>query len=322
MARARRRRRGAALALGLLVIAPAAARTPFEPTVELPAGGLVFNLQQHELVLERKDVVLGIDKVRITYVVRNPHAEDRALPTAFPMPEIDMASLEGAIAAIPAYDPANPTNFVGFWTMIDGVAVEPDVDVRAKSIGHIDVTESLRAAKIPLFPFAPELDEALLATPRDVREDLVRRGVLKAVNGDLEPAWKLETVFHWSTTFPAGRAATIQHGYRPVVGVTQWTEARAEKFAKDYCVSSDDVRALTQKASEGKPPAVYLLHYHPPHNSWLEGRAAAYSLTLEKPEAGSIVASCRTGLRASGLELRADEVDFENDAWINVLIVE
>ena len=153
---------GALLSSALLcVIGTAdAGQPPVEPTTELAAGGLVF-AGKDALVVERKDLVIGIDKIRITYVVRNADATDRTALMVFALPTIDMAALDGAPVAIPSYDPQNPTNFVGFWTMIDGKAAEPEVDINAKALGHVDVTTLLQAHRIPLYPFDADMGETL-----------------------------------------------------------------------------------------------------------------------------------------------------------------
>ena len=143
------------------------------------------------------------------------------------------------------------------------------------------------------------------------------RSVVREVGGEFEPYWTLKTSFHWLATFPGGKPVTIQHGYRPVAGTASWTAENADRLTEAYCVDKAVAADLTQKAAAGKPQTVYLVHVEPATNSGLKGPAQTYTLSLEKPEDGSVVAACRKGLVAAGPRtLRWTASDHESEESI------
>lgn len=291
------------------------------PTQELPAGGLVF-VGADRIQITREDLTIGLDRIDITYSLTAVDRSRVSLAVAFPLPAIDLAQLQGADVAIPAYDPANPTNFVGFSTLIDGAPVEPEVDVRAVAAGHIDVTRRLLEAGLPIYPLASDIAERLAALPEDVRDDLADGSVLSVRDAVTSPLWALHTVFHWRTIV-ATAPVTIQHHYKPVSGSTPWSSDFVETAKRKYCLSDADAAELDRRAASGKPPTVYWVHYHPASNSWVKGPSEAFRLTIDKGGAGKIAATCIKDIRATGgttLELVA--TDRNDDQDIDVLFVE
>ena len=292
------------------------------PTVELPAGGLVFP-SQDKVQVEREQLTIALDRIEITYVLRLIEQRPLSMVVAFPLPTIDMAALTGHEVAIPAYDPANPTNYVGFWTLIDGQPVEPEVDVRALAAGHIDVTQRLLEHGLSLYPLAADLPEKLADLPAATRDDMADGSILAINDGTSSPLWAMSTVFHWRVRVEPRKSVTVQHRYQPITGSAPWTPEFASTARSKYCLNADEVAFLGRRAANGKPPTVYWVHYHPSSNSWIKGASETFRLTIDKGSAGGIAATCFPGLQAataSTLEwVTTDRVD---DADIDVLFVE
>jgi hypothetical protein len=311
----------AAVSAGALVAAapPVAA---IGPTQELPSGGLVF-VGQDKVQITSEHLIIALDRIELTYVLTASERERVSLAVAFPLPAIDLAQLQGVDVAIPAFDPSNPTNFLGFWTLVDGQPVEPEVDVRALAVGHIDVTRQLLELGLPLYPFSVDMAERLAALPADTRNDLADSSVVTVLDNVTKPLWALRTVFHWRTVVTDAVPVTIQHHYKPVAGSAQWSPEIAETVKRKYCLTDADVSALDRRAANGKAPTVYWVQYHPAQNSWVKGASETFRLTIDKGSAGSIAATCTKSLRAATettLELvTADRAD---DAEIDVLFVE
>jgi hypothetical protein len=303
--------------------APAAsARTSYEPTEELATGSLIYG-SFGALVTEREDLVVGLDKIQVTYLIRNAGSHDRTTTIVFPLPDIDMAALDGAAVAVPAFDPQNPTNFIGFWALLDGKAVAPHVDVRAKALGWIDVSSTLTSLGLPLYPLDPAMEDKLAQLKASTRADLAVRGIVNLVDGVAQPLWTLRTAFHWPVTFPFGKLVTIQLGYRPVIGSALWTTDNAEALVERFCVDKATADALTAKAAADEPVTVYWVHYQPGKGAALKGPSARFNLTIEKPDVSSITATCRQGLKpGTPLTLELSTEDSINDEDINVLFVE
>ena len=71
------------------------------PTVELPAGGLVFP-SQDRIQVEREELTIALDRIEITYALRLIEALPLSVAVAFPLPLLDMSTLAGAPIVVPA----------------------------------------------------------------------------------------------------------------------------------------------------------------------------------------------------------------------------
>jgi hypothetical protein len=297
-------------------------RPAIPPALELPAGGLVFN-GRDKISVAQEALTIALDRIEIDYRLRNTETRARTLVIAFAMPVIDMANLYGQSLAVPAFDPANPTNFVGFWTTVDGVAVEPDVDVRAFAVGQADATAELKRHGLPLYPLAPGLNDQIAALPLETRRDLDSANLIDADASPPQPLWALKTVFHWRQTMGAEATTSWRHHYRPVAGSAPWSDEVKAKWTAKYCLSADDVAALDKVAAEGRAPTVYWVHYAPGNNAWLKGETVAHVLSIERPVGLGIAATCAPGSRDStdkGFKITSS--NRTDDAEVYVLFAE
>lgn len=104
-----------------------------DSTATLGAGGLVFT-KSDSIVMEKEDLSISEDKVRVAYIFRNTSAHDIKTRVAFPVPEfsdnpdIDMNGFGSRLN--------NPMNF---WVTVDGVRkkFETEVKKRADGANHL-----------------------------------------------------------------------------------------------------------------------------------------------------------------------------------------
>jgi Domain of unknown function (DUF4424) len=312
--------RTATAAIALLATTATARATP--PTTELPAGGIVF-ANQDRLAVEQEELSISLDAIDLKYVVRNLESTRLTLPMAFALPTIDLAALVGAEVVIPAFEPTNPTNFIGFWTTAGTTTIEPDVDVRAYVLGSIDITRSLTELGLPLYPFTPDLLQKLESLTSEQRSALRDAGTIGIQNQKPVPLWSLRTAFHWRTTLQPGETITIQHHYKPIAGSAPWSAELASTATQKYCLTTGMVERLNKLTASGKAPTVYWIHYHTGAHGWQKGPAERFKLIVEKPTDTSIVSTCFGDLKPNtgpALEwLTEDRVD---DVDIEILIVE
>lgn len=312
----------ALLALGpVSAPARAAGQGSYEPTTELPGGGLAFTANG-AVSIDREDIVIGIDKVRLTYLLRNLSGSEHTMPMAFALPDIDALELDGAAVAVPAYDNQNPTNFTGFWTMIDGRSVTPEVNIRALLLGLIDVSRAVMDADLPLYPLAPDIADRIAQLKPEVRTDLAKRGILNGMADPPTPAWTLRTGFHWPVAIAADRVATIQHGYRPILGSDVWSADVAADLTERYCLSKELVARLNAKLTAGDPPVIYWMTYEPGLKAHMRGRSTAFNLTIEKPSEKGEVSTCFKGLKQNPTALEWSATDHLLSEDLHVLFVE
>ena len=167
-----------------------------DPTTEMPAGGLVY--AGHQIFITRQeDIVISAERIRIAYTIENTAPAPRTALMAFALPDLDMMALDGSQVENPAYDPLNPTNFVGFTALVGDQPAETYVESRALSLGLVDATRTLRDLALPLYPLHPDIAERLSALPDAAKEDLLARSLIRVIDGQFEPQWTLKTTLFY-----------------------------------------------------------------------------------------------------------------------------
>src|SRR5579884_3680975 len=130
----------AVLAIGLAYAGPALAN---DSSAELAAGGLVF-IQNPNVEMASEELFVSPPEIRVTYHFFNKSDQDVTNLVAFPMPDITFAS-EDTNLAIPT---ADPQNFLGFSTKVNGKPVTAQIEQKVFAKG-VDQTALLQQLGIP-----------------------------------------------------------------------------------------------------------------------------------------------------------------------------
>jgi hypothetical protein len=326
---------GLVAALGALsvVSSPASAN---DTMAELKTGGLIF-VRSDVVAMEKEDLYISPDEVRVAYVFRNTSDEDVEAIVAFPMP---------AISGNPYSDVAVPDsqsdNFLNFSVDVDGRGIRPELEQKAFA-AEIDVTGALVAARVPLNPYAEDTYQAIERLPQATRDDWVARGILYRESYDDGsgwqehdmPYWSMRSTYWWRMNFPAGEPVDVRHRYQPSVGGTSglnfFYDGKVqgpvyEEYKVKYCLDDSIVRAVERTAKqtpEGWPP------YWENWISYILKTGANWSTTIhdfrlviDKGEAGNLVSFCGTDVKKIGpttFEMRAQ--DFYPDRDIDILLL-
>lgn len=308
-----------ALAVGLYAACTVSAMAA-DPSSELPAGGLVYAVQQ-TLLTKQEDIVIAADRITATYTIQNVAPEPRSVLMAYALPDLDMMALDGATIDNPAYDLLNPTNFVGFSALIDGQPGETFVEARALSLGLIDATNTLRELALPLYPLHPDMAVRLAALPETAKADLLARSLIRIADGQFEPQWSLKTTLFWQQPFAAGQVHQIQISYRPIAGAGPWTPETATALQQRYCIPAAISVDLTARK---QPVAVKWVHFAASAGATARGPVATYRLAIDGTSTKQAVYSCRAGLAALGPATRREITQTEAVAEdeIQVLFIE
>ncbi len=293
-----------------------------EPTTELPAGGLTYGGQQ-TLVTRQEDIVLAAERVRATYTIQNAAPESRNHLMAFALPDLDMLALDGSTIDNPAYDPANPLNYVGFSAVVDGQPAETYVEIRALAVGLIDASVKLRELGIPLYPLHADMAARLQALPEAARKDLLERGLIRVSDGQAEPMWTLRTTLFWQQPFAAGQSHKIEIAYRPIVGSSVWNAETSAMLQQRFCVAAATIEDLAKRAAT-RPATVRWVHFLAGAGAIARGPAIAYRLAIETASSKQSAHTCRQGLSTSGQNgsRETTQSDLIADDEIQVLFVE
>jgi hypothetical protein len=157
---------------------------------ELPAGGLVLT-KTAQIAMASEDLFLSRDRVRVIYRFENLTKTNIVTEVAFPLPDISSGEMPIEIP-----NPANE-NFVTFVTKVDGAPVSLNVEQRAFLDGK-EVTDVLRARKIPLSPRHPDVSAAILALAPADRRALARSGLVLREDYDAGAGWEVGYTANWT----------------------------------------------------------------------------------------------------------------------------
>jgi uncharacterized protein DUF4424 len=281
----------AALGLGTAALAN-------DSVAESAAGGLVLR-QSRDIDMVSEDLYVSRLEVRVRYVFRNRSPRPVTTIVAFPMPDRDLAAEEGEIAW--------PSDFR---TRVAGRAVAMRVERRAM-LNSVDHSALLSGLGIPIVGREndPALYRALDALPRPARDRLAALGLTE--NG--RPLWRVKETWHWTQTFPAGRALVVEHRYRPGLGGTVATalgsaETRASDYGREmiarYCIDNDLIATIDgiARRSEGNwvPLAESWLSYVLTTGGNWRAPIGDFRLVVDKGDARALVSFCGPGARRIG----------------------
>jgi Domain of unknown function (DUF4424) len=307
-----------------------------DSAAELSTGGLTFT-RSAEVSMESEDLMISPDLVTVRYTFRNNAANPVNITVAFPLPDIELAEAENL--AIPTND---TVNFVGFETRVEGKPVKLSIHQRAV-LGTKDVTALLRSLDVPLLPLGAQ-QARLAELPQPVREQLLEQGLLaQAGTGEqgrpiYEATWTVKTSAVRQQTFAANRITTVEHRYRPSVGISRDTalrkglrqskgmEREVERYRSEYCIEPAFLTALDKLAGAGEANSGKLqerrIAYRLKTGANWAGPIKDFRLVVDRQAPGRLVSFCAPGMKA--ISPTASEVtakDFTPDKDLKILIV-
>jgi hypothetical protein len=271
--------------------------------------------------------------VRADYVFHNGSDRPVAALAVFEMPDV-----QGPYTNIDAGNPASD-NFLGYAATQDGIKVKPALQRRIYS-SSVDMTDLVAAAKVPFNPLSEAAHKALGKLPQKTLDDWVSRGLIvedTSEAGDAgkkayAPAWTMKSVYFWKVTFPPGKDVHISQSHINSVGSTVANpfgvggapdEATIKPFRDRYCVT-DAFLAEARKAVDGGAA------YNPSWTSYSLSGASEWStvinrltVTVEKPDADSLVSFCGTGIKqTSPTTYEMTLTDYVPDKRLDILFME
>jgi hypothetical protein len=307
-----------------------------DSSAELSVGGLVFT-KSADVSMESEDLAITPELVTVRYKFLNQSPKPVTLTVAFPLPDIDLAEADNY--AIPSGD---PNNFVGFETKIDGKPITFTMNQRAFLVDK-DVTALLRSLSVPLLPLGAEQDK-LTALPQAARDRLVDEGLLvqAGTNDQGKPiydaGWIVKTSALRQQVFPANQAVSVEHRYRPSVGMSFDTVLRKpqrenkglakeiERYRKDYCITDKfltdlDRLAGTAAANTSKVQERRVSYILKTGANW-SGPIKQFKLSVDSKKAGRLVSFCAPNIKTVSATIsEASAKDFTPDKELKILIV-
>jgi hypothetical protein len=295
-----------ATALFCPVLAPALAQTDEPTQVPLPVGALQIAAHAN-LTVEKIDVSLAVDKVVYTYNFKNTGGSDLLLAASLAMPQLHASTDGEETYDLPAMNPENP---VGLSVSANGAPIALKADLHAYALG-IDRLTEIRAERLPLIPFGPEMDKALASARPDTIDRLAALGLLsphdpKEPNSPPIADWDLAATYSWTQRFTAGKTTVISVAFQPIKAVYKLDKENMsglEELKEAVCPSLELVKMLTEKLRP-KNANLKLIDIILANNApvrWFDSPDA--SVTVSKPTPDTTVIFCGLDPKTSGLRV-------------------
>jgi len=313
-----------AAVMALLAGLGLAAARANDSTAVIESGDLQITANP-DIAMVAEELFVSAKEVRVAYRFHN--ASQRPIDTlvAFPLPDI-------TVGEDVQYDveSGEAENFIGFEASAGERRLAPALNLRATRHG-VDRTGLLAAHGLPVLPFGDLYDrlERLRPDARAALEaaDLVDWHTSFGAGGKPLPNahWTARAAFHWRQRFPAGETVAVGHRYRPVAGVTFFSQHTLDdpRMRRTYCMEDDFLRAARNRLAQSPGGMVRVIHYVlTTANNW-RGPIGEFRLVVDKGAPENLVSLCRGGIRKTGattFEFRARNFVPKDD--LKVLIIE
>lgn len=300
--------------------------------VTLGAGGLV-PAKSSSIVMESEKLRITLKQITVDYVFRNTGSQDVDAVVAFPLPELDGATLEVSPIELPSKD---PLNFISFKVLVDGKKMSPMVEIRSFKKDE-DITERLRSLGLPVSVLDPHMKAALQKLPKVQLSQLEQDGLIvveqtetggKAGNR-IWPWWQTRIQFYWTQHFPANSTVRVSHSYLPVVGGS-YIDDDGSHIAERYCgteTTLERIKELKAKLPKGEVPEFNLqwrsLRYIlTTANNW-SGPIRHFHLEIDSDAPGEVLLTCTPSVKqTSGTRYELDATDFRPDRNLDIVIIQ
>lgn len=329
--------RSLVLACGLLALAPSAFAN--DTAAVLTTGGLEF-ISNNQIAMEREELFISKDEIRVVYTFRNDSDEDQTLLVAFPMPDIVPDHWS------PVAFPTGPSdNLFEFSTTFDGEPVAATLHEYAIS-GGVDRTKVLQKLGIPLVPISQDAIDAVDALDEATTAELLHLGL--AIPDEFDagegwekhhwPMWTYRATYTWEGTFPARDKVVVEHRYRPSVGGTTGVTFLSEpyegydpaaEYRQKFC--TDDSFLAAVRKTLANPDETWsapfmeswISYILTTGGNWSGGAIENFRLVVDKGEPQNLVSFCGEDVKKIGpTTFEMVKTDFWPREELNILILD
>jgi Domain of unknown function (DUF4424) len=322
------------IAIAVLMLGSACAGAN-DSTAEVAVGGLRLT-QSDAISLDKEELFISRDEVRVDYVFTNTSAKDIDTLVAFPLPEQGFPDGDDSIV----YDLDKDLDFK---TTVAGKPVHYDVVTQALMNG-VDISSLLDTVGLT---FAAQWkdgvnpDASLASRDATAREKLIALGAVKNIGTATEPyymqQWTVQTTVTRKQVFKAGASVKVRHRYKPLAGGSVGgglsAEFRKQDWGKQqlakYCVEESWLKRFDKEVPKHVANAnptgyneVWLGYVLKSGANW-KGPIKDFRLVVDKGKADSLVSFCGEDVKKiSATQFEMRKTNFEPKDDLNVLIVD
>ena len=301
-----------AAAVGFLLLPQAAAayddvRLPAEtvsPTIAHPVFAFTGPADNIPYLFDSETITLAVDKITFDMVLSNVSEADVQTLVAIPLPDLGTSSFNGD-------DMPGTDNLLNVTAAVDDKPVELSFEVHADA-AHMDVTEDLNAANVPLSPMMAESSGALPPKDEALLEDWLRRGIVipdLSTDTTYRAGWKMRSTAYFNLTLPAGKKVHLVIGRDAPApwdeGISfleeDKTSERLPNFQARYCLKEAAVKQAVkmQQDLSGEGPRSYNQTIGLPDLNTTEDFQPVH-VVVEAPSENSLVSFCGENIKKTG----------------------
>jgi Domain of unknown function (DUF4424) len=279
-----------------------AAKTPSGPAQSSLTVGALQTGSAASLVVAAFDIHVESDNVVYSYFLKNAGAAEVGLAAAVSLPELQ-ASADGSETW--ALASSDPENFISLTITAAGAPVTATAQVHAYALG-IDRLADIKAEKLPLIPFGPEIDKALAALSPAAADRLAALGLVSPRdNAQKAPAmadWSLNVTRFWRQVLPQGKTIPVVIKFTPIKAIYKMTKGdlqSLDEMKDDLCMKPEAVRALQSRlqANGAWKVSEIPIATDPPARRLDSPRP---TLSVQKPKPDAIIAFCGMDEKTAG----------------------
>lgn len=277
---------------------------------EFPAGGVEF-LQSADIAIQREDLYLSLEQVRVHYDYRSDAAETQHVTIGFPMPAVPIDGGPDQLGGNLAIDENDPLNYMVFKASVNGEPVKTTLHEYAWFNGE-NITELLVKAGIPAFLPYDQTNEVLGGLDKSVVDLLVTKGLVSRDEfGELgEPMWQYQAVYEWEQDFAPG-VTKVDISYVPLAGypsdILDYYEVDPDGV---YCVDDGVRRVIDDFRARQIGYEVQTVSYILTTAKYWKGPIESFNLTVDKEKVDPENAVVGTALSWCG-KSEAEEAEEE-----------
>jgi Domain of unknown function (DUF4424) len=308
---------------------PAGTSIPQPPDAPTESSLVVGALQigaAANLTVAGIDISVASDSVVYSYFLKNNGASELAVAATISLPELEANADGDETWILASKDPENP---VGLTVTAGGAPVTTKAELHASALG-IDRLAEIKAERLPLIPFGPELDRELAALSPDAAARLAALGLVslrdpKEPNIPLTAAWSLDVTRSWRQVLPPGKTTPIVVKFTPVKAQYRLSKDDLddlEDMKDDVCFKPQVLSTLQSRLKANgvwKVTDISVSIEAP--SSWIDSPQP--TLSVQRPKSDAIVAFCgldeKTAGKPTALGVALDDDD--NDE-IRIVIFE
>jgi hypothetical protein len=296
---------GFAAAAWLCLTPPAAAN---DSVAGLANGSGIVLRQTHDIEMRAETLTISAERITVQYRFHNRSGQPLTTMVAFPMPDIRAPVTEAMTRAMPSDDAKNA---FGFTALVDGKPVPLRSEQKAVTPDGADHADLLHRLGVPLRPDTRPVYDALLALPRERRDELIKLGLARIIRSDntpnafeaLQPEWIWQTTYYWDQTFPANADTIVEHRYSPSVGrafsVYALAPLQRAAYRKRYCTPAN-LATLIKKATallQGGNFVEQRIDYVLKSGANWAGPIGEFRLVIDQQKPENLTFACLRGLR-------------------------